>query len=91
MVQNIAHSNSPILHWTKGHQFSRGTNFQCFATTGDGSIVVGPLDRKIRLYSTSSLRQTKTAFPGLGSPIAHVDVTYDRKWILGSWEPLILA
>ncbi|KAJ0582943.1 putative transcription factor WD40-like family [Helianthus annuus] len=65
MVQNITHSNSLVLHWTKGHQFSSGTNFQCFATTGDGSIVVGSLDRKIRLYSTSSLRQTKT----------HVDVT----------------
>ncbi|MFS7933432.1 Protein CYPRO4 [Helianthus anomalus] len=47
MVQNIAHSNSPVLHWTKGHQFSRGTNFQCFATIGDGSIVVGSLDIQI--------------------------------------------
>lgn len=34
--------------------------FQCFATTHDGSIVVGSLDRKIRLYLTTSLRQAKS-------------------------------
>lgn len=90
MVQNIANSNSPVLHWTQGHQFSRGTNFQCFATTGDGSIVVGSLDGKIRLYSKTSMRQAKTAFPGLGSPITHVDVTYDGKWILGTTDTYLV-
>ncbi|KAI7731088.1 hypothetical protein M8C21_001267 [Ambrosia artemisiifolia] len=81
IVQNLADANAPVLNWTQGHQFSRGTNFQCFATTGDGSIVVGSVDGKIRLYSVSSMRQAKTAFPGLGSPVTHVDVTYDGKWI----------
>lgn len=90
IVQNIAHSESPVLNWTKGHQFSRGTNFQCFATTGDGSIVVGSLDGKIRLYSTTSMRMAKTAFPGLGSPITHVDVTYDGKWILGTTDTYLI-
>ncbi|KAL7590798.1 protein CYPRO4 [Lactuca sativa] len=90
VVQNIAHSDSPVLNWTKGHQFSRGTNFQCFATTGDGSIVVGSIDGKIRLYSTTSMRQAKTAFPGLGSPITHVDVTYDGKWILGTTDTYLI-
>lgn len=90
IVQNIAHSDSPVLNWTKGHQFSRGTNFQCFATTGDGSIVVGSLDGKIRLYSTTSMRMAKTAFPGLGSPITHVDVTYDGKWILGTTDTYLI-
>ncbi|KAK9287514.1 hypothetical protein L1049_015935 [Liquidambar formosana] len=65
MVQSLATANSPVLHWTQGHQFSRGTNFQCFASTGDGSIVVGSLDGKIRLYSKTSMRQAKTAFQGL--------------------------
>ncbi|KAL9829301.1 putative transcription factor WD40-like family [Arabidopsis thaliana] len=59
IVQNI---DSPILEWTQGHQFSRGTNFQCFATTGDGSIVVGSLDGKIRLYSKTSMRMAKNGF-----------------------------
>ncbi|XP_010929218.1 protein CYPRO4 [Elaeis guineensis] len=91
MVQNIANSmESPVLQWTQGHQFSRGTNFQCFATTGDGSIVVGSLDGKIRLYSKSSMRMAKTAFPGLGSPITHVDVTYDGKWILGTTDTYLI-
>nr|XP_043621677.1 protein CYPRO4-like [Erigeron canadensis] len=88
--RGMVQTSSPVLHWNKGHQFSRGTNFQCFATTGDGSIVVGSLDGKIRLYSTTSMRQAKTAFPGLGSPITHVDVTYDGKWILGTTDTYLI-
>ncbi|KAG8368372.1 hypothetical protein BUALT_Bualt15G0038700 [Buddleja alternifolia] len=90
MVQKIATSSSPVLNWTQGHQFSRGTNFQCFATAGDGSIVVGSLDGKIRLYSRTSMRQAKTAFPGLGSPITSVDVTYDGKWVLGTTDTYLI-
>lgn len=90
IVQDIANSNTPVLNWTQGHQFSRGTNFQCFATTGDGSIVVGSLDGKIRLYSIKSMRQAKTAFPGLGSPITHVDVTFDGKWIVGTTDTYLI-
>ncbi|KAK3028280.1 hypothetical protein RJ639_037457, partial [Escallonia herrerae] len=90
MVQNLADANTPVLNWTQGHQFSRGTNFQCFATAGDGSIVVGSLDGKIRLYSNNSMRQAKTAFPGLGSPITHVDVTFDGRWILGTTDTYLI-
>lgn len=90
IVQTLANTSSPVLNWTQGHQFSRGTNFQCFSTTGDGSIVVGSLDGKIRLYSKTSMRQAKTAFPGLGSPITHVDVTYDGKWILGTTDTYLI-
>ncbi|KAI3440343.1 hypothetical protein J3R85_003671 [Psidium guajava] len=90
LVQNLADSNTPVLNWTQGHQFSRGTNFQCFATTGDGSIAVGSIDGKIRLYSSNSMRQAKTAFPGLGSPITHVDVTFDGKWILGTTDTYLI-
>lgn len=90
MVQDIANASTPVLNWTQGHQFSRGTNFQCFASTGDGSIVVGSIDGKIRLYSSSSMRQAKTAFPGLGSPVTHVDVTFDGKWILGTTDTYLI-
>ncbi|XP_065872621.1 protein CYPRO4 [Euphorbia lathyris] len=89
IVQSIG-GDSPVLNWSQGHQFSRGTNFQCFASTGDGSIVVGSVDGKIRLYSKSSMRQAKTAFPGLGSRITHVDVTYDGKWILGTTDTYLI-
>jgi hypothetical protein len=87
IVQEI---DSPVLNWTEGHQFARGTNFQCFATTGDGSVVVGSRDGKVRLYGTTSMRQAKTAFPGLGSPITHVDVTYDGKWILATTDTYMI-
>ncbi|KAK2660302.1 hypothetical protein Ddye_006835 [Dipteronia dyeriana] len=93
IVQNLVNDSisTPVLNWAQGHQFSRGTNFQCFATTGDGSIVVGSLDGKIRLYSINSMRQAKTAFPGLGSPITHVDVTFDGKWILGTTDTYLIV
>ncbi|GAB2211839.1 hypothetical protein Droror1_Dr00025177 [Drosera rotundifolia] len=58
---------------------------------GDGSIVVGLLDGKIRLYSITSMRQAKTAFPGLGAPITHVDVTYDGKWVLGTTDTYLVT
>ncbi|CAL1410784.1 unnamed protein product [Linum trigynum] len=90
IVQDLVTSSAPVLNWAQGHQFTRGTNFRCFASTGDGSIVVGSLDGKIRLYSSSSMRQAKTAFPGLGSPITHVDVTYDGKWILGTTDTYLI-
>lgn len=75
---------SPTLGYKDGHDFARGTKFRCMATTGDGSIAVGSDDGKIRLYGDSSMRQAKTSFPGLGSPITHIDVTYDGKWILAT-------
>ncbi|KAK5837944.1 hypothetical protein PVK06_006671 [Gossypium arboreum] len=41
-VQDSATSGSPVLHWTQGHQFTRGTNFQCFASTDkDGKTKTG--------------------------------------------------
>ncbi|CAH8350547.1 unnamed protein product [Eruca vesicaria subsp. sativa] len=91
MVQDLATANAPVLNWQQGHQFSRGTNFQCFATTGDGSIVVGSLDGKIRLYSSNTMRQAKTAFPGLGAPVTHVDATYDGKWIVGTTDTYLIV
>jgi hypothetical protein len=82
--------STPVLSWTEGHSFSKGTNFQCFATTGDGAIVVGSKDGKIRLYGKTSMRMAKTAFPGLGSPITNVDVTYDGKWILATTDSYMI-
>ncbi|XP_039049930.1 protein CYPRO4-like [Hibiscus syriacus] len=36
------------------------------------------------------MRQAKTAFRGLGSPITHVDVTFDGKWILGTTDTCLI-
>jgi hypothetical protein len=70
----VGATESLVLQWTQGHQFPRGTNFQCFASTGDGSIVVESLDGKIRLYPKSCMRMAKIAFPGLGSDPVRRDI-----------------
>ncbi|KAM7530192.1 hypothetical protein LguiB_033602 [Lonicera macranthoides] len=43
-----------------------------------------------RLYSKTSMKQANTVFPGLGSPITHVDIIYDGKWILGTTETYLI-
>ena len=47
-------------------------------------------DGKIRLYSDTSMRQAKTSFPGLGSPITAIDVTHDGKWILATTDTCLV-
>ncbi|KAJ4892832.1 hypothetical protein Rs2_19626 [Raphanus sativus] len=89
MVQDLA--TPTVLTWAQGHQFSRGTGFSCFATTGDGSIVTGSFDGQIRLYSRDNLNKAKTAFPGLGAPVTHVDATYDGKWIVGTTDTYLIV
>eukprot|EP00897_Mesotaenium_endlicherianum_P009255 jgi/Mesen1/8358/ME000463S07795 len=88
IVQTL--TSPAALNWSEGHQFSRGTNFQCFDTAGDGSIAVGSRDGKVRLYSSSSMRMAKTAFPGLGSPITHISVTYDGRWVLATTDTYLM-
>jgi hypothetical protein len=52
---------SPIVQWTGGKDFARGTNFSCMATSGAGHVVVGSRDGKIRLYSSKTLTQVRRA------------------------------
>lgn len=61
------------------------------ATSGDGYVVVGSDDGKIRLYSEKTLTQAKTAIPGLGLPITNVDVTYDGKWVLATTRSYLMV
>jgi hypothetical protein len=61
------------------------------ATTGSGDVVVGGADGKIRLYSGNTLTQAKTQFPGIGSAITHVDVTYDGKFILATTDSFLMV
>ncbi|XP_040942291.1 protein CYPRO4-like [Gossypium hirsutum] len=67
--------------WDGHHQFSRGTNFRCFASPRNGSTAVGSLNGKIQFYSTNSMRQARTTFPDLGFPRTHVYVTFDGKYL----------
>ena len=40
-----------------GKDYARGTNFTCMATSGDGFVVVGSTDGRIRLYNSKTLTQ----------------------------------
>ncbi|KAF6261436.1 VID27 cytoplasmic protein-domain-containing protein [Scenedesmus sp. NREL 46B-D3] len=82
---------SPIVQWTGGKDFARGTNFSCMATSGAGHVVVGSRDGKIRLYSSKTLTQAKTSIPGLGKPITAVDVTYDGAWVLATTDDYLMV
>eukprot|EP00775_Hariotina_reticulata_P006643 gene6643-6868_t len=82
---------SPIVQWTGGKDFARGTNFSCMATSGSGHVVVGSKDGKIRFYSNKTLTQAKTSIPGLGKPITAVDVTFDGRWVLATTDDYLMV
>jgi hypothetical protein len=61
------------------------------ASTGEGHIAVGAADGSIRLYTDRSLTRAKSMFPGLGSPITAMDVSYDGKWILATTATYLIV
>jgi len=86
-------SASPLVHYdeSRGKDFARGTNFTCMATSGSGWVAVGSKDGKVRLYNDKSLKQAKTAIPGLGAPITAIDVTFDGKWVLATTDRYLMV
>ncbi len=52
---------SPIVNYVGGKDYSRGTNFTCMASSGDGWVAVGAKDGKVRLYNNRSLQQVRGA------------------------------
>lgn len=48
------------LDYVGGKDYSRGTNFTCMATSGDGFVAVGAKDGRIRLYNSKTLTQART-------------------------------
>jgi hypothetical protein len=85
----VATYDSP-LPYVGGKDYARGTNFTCMATSGDGWVVVGSRDGKLRLYNGTTLSQAKTSIPGLGKPITSVDVTYDGRYVLATTDDYLL-
>jgi len=63
----------------------------CHGAAGDGYVVVGSEDGRVRLYSSNTLTMAKTAIPGLGAPITNVDVTYDGKWVLATTDKYVMV
>ncbi|EFJ44461.1 hypothetical protein VOLCADRAFT_82851 [Volvox carteri f. nagariensis] len=82
--------STPVLDYVAGKDYSRGTNFTCMATSGDGFVAVGSRDGRIRLYNSRVLTQAKTSIPGLGAPITAIDVTYDGKWVLATADRYLM-
>eukprot|EP00798_Chlamydomonas_sp_ICE-L_P024533 gene24531-10138_t len=83
---------SPLVNYEPGGKdYSRGTNFTCMATSGDGYVAVGSKDGKVRLYSNKSLSKAQTAIPGLGAPITAIDVTYDGKWVVATTDHYLMV
>ena len=55
------------LTYEGGRDYSRGTNFTCIATAGNGEIVTGSRDGRLRLYrSKDSLSRASTNLPSFG-------------------------
>jgi len=89
IVQEMA--SPAALAYVGGKDYSRGTKFSCMATSGDGYVVVGSDDGKVRLYSEKTLTQAKTSIPGLGATITNVDVTYDGRWVLATTKSYLMV
>jgi hypothetical protein len=88
IVQDMS---SPIVSYAGGKDYARNTNFNCMATSGDGHVVVGSDDGKIRLFSSATLTMAKTSIPGLGAPITAVDVSHDSMWVLATTSKYLMV
>lgn len=86
-----AAASTPVVAYQGGKDYARGTNFTCMATSGDGYVVVGARDGRLRLYASSTLTQARTSIPGLGKPITAVDVTYDGRWVLATTDDYLMV
>ncbi|KAI3429615.1 hypothetical protein D9Q98_005701 [Chlorella vulgaris] len=82
---------TPVLSYAGGKDYAAGVKFSCMATSGDGYVVVGADDGKVRLYSEKTLTQAKTSIPGMGLPITAVDVTFDGKWVLATTKNYMMV
>jgi WD40 repeat protein len=40
-----------VVQWIGGKDYAQRSNFSCMATSGDGHVVIGSADGKIRLYN----------------------------------------
>jgi WD40 repeat protein len=89
-ARGVVQESPVVVTYTGGKDYSRGTNFTCMATSGEGYVAVGSQDGKIRLYSNKTLTRANTAIPGLGAPITSIDVTYDGKWVLATTERYLM-
>ena len=85
------------LEYRAGKDYSRGTNFTCMATSGDGYVAVGSKDGRVRLYGSKKgmesfeFKQAATSVPGLGQPITSVDVSFDSRYVVATTDKYLLV
>ena len=56
-------AESPIVSYQAGKDYSRGTNFNCMATSGDGFVVIGSQVRGLEQLPRMQLRYL--SYPGM--------------------------
>lgn len=85
------------LTYAAGKDYSRGTNFTCMATSGNGYVAVGSRDGRIRMYGSKKgmesfeFKQASTSVPGLGLPITAIDVSYDSHYIVATTDKYLIV
>lgn len=85
------------LTYKAGKDYSRGTNFTCMATSGDGYVAVGSKDGRVRLYGSKKgmadfeFKQAVTSVPGLGLAITAIDVTFDGRYVVATTDKYLLV
>lgn len=85
-----------MCHPRAGKDYSRGTNFTCMATSGDGYVAVGSSDGRVRLYGSRKgmenyeFKQAVTSVPGLGMPITSIDVSFDSRYIVATTDKFLM-
>ncbi|GMH32189.1 hypothetical protein BSKO_00023 [Bryopsis sp. KO-2023] len=83
-------SKDAVLDYVTGKDYSKGTNFSCMATAGDGSVAVGSSDGKVRLYNDNQkLTRASTAFPAVAAKVTALDVTFDGQWVVATTDKFI--
>ena len=85
------------LDYKAGKDYSRGTNFTCMATSGDGYVAVGSRDGRVRLYGSKKsmesfeFKQASTSVPGLGLPITAIDVSFDARYVVATTDKYLIV
>lgn len=70
--------------------YKTNPKFSCVVTTKTGELATGSETGEIKLYSKVG-QIAKTALPGLGDPIRHIDSTHDGLWVLATCDKYLLV
>lgn len=69
--------------------YAKDPRMNCVTSNADGNIAIGCRTGEIKLLSEVGQR-AKTALPGLGSPITHIDLSPDERYLLATTDTYLL-